>query len=506
MALLLIGFASALPLVALNAPADNAWVNNGSNTALFYYTPFVSGAGLKNATLWHNATGVWQAQATEAVGLSSGEVNVFTQADAIANKSVVWNVLACDEENACAFAPVNRTVNVDQAFPSVFLNAPADGFWSNNASGLVVFYATPSEIVFGELDKLSLYLSDGHAFAFNVSNNSAVLNSSENVLVLSSGIANNSVSWLIEACDAAGNCAASASRVLHADTAFPSVALTAPAEEGFNGNASGDGVVFYFTPSDVVSGKLKNATLFLNSTEGFTANTSNSSPLFNHSSNSINVTSGFGNFQKILWNVLVCDEAGNCDFAGENHSFTKGVSSNSISFPLKTESGLPLGKVTETASLLVTKGASGFSSTLSFALTNTGNSDLANVELVQEMPFLNYLGPSPDDYPFEWNPRPLSIENGSVIAAWLFAKVKPGEVVAAEVTVNKKVDEEEFKQLPIPKVISMEGPGAGVKKAPFQQAKTPEVKEAGIEWPVAIMLAILCLAYLAIKTLPRLRA
>ncbi|MBI5036175.1 hypothetical protein HZC09_02420 [Candidatus Micrarchaeota archaeon] len=103
-----------------------------------------------------------------------------------------------------------------------------------------------------------------------------------------------------------------------------------------------------------------------------------------------------------------------------------------------------------------TEGLSGTpGSVYEMTVKNTGKSELKELKITQRLRFMDYAGPSPDDYPgVVWNPRPILIEEGSAVVTWMFDNVKPGQEVKAEVKVDKKLEQSDIEGMSAPKVIA----------------------------------------------------
>jgi hypothetical protein len=94
------------PTVTLNSPVDN--LQSLNKTIDFNYTTEISGTTLKNATFFHNQTGIWHRNLTANL---SGTLNstIFTQTFIKGN--FLWNVEVCASNDICAFAS-NKTASI----------------------------------------------------------------------------------------------------------------------------------------------------------------------------------------------------------------------------------------------------------------------------------------------------------------------------------------------------------------------------------------------------------
>lgn len=99
------------------------------------------------------------------------------------------------------------------------------------------------------------------------------------------------------------------------DTTNPYVTLTSPADNSKNTTQA---ITFYFVPKDDID--LKNATIYTNFSGTWSQNESNSSAISNNTDESIAVQ--FDDNKTFIWNVRVCDNADNCNFATANFTLT----------------------------------------------------------------------------------------------------------------------------------------------------------------------------------------
>lgn len=118
------------PSVTLVSPSDQSTFGNGT---LMNFTASATNVNitLKNATLFGNFSGVWQANVTNTSVLASGSLYSFFNIPLNATNSYIWNVYVCDSNNNCAFAPGNFTLRV---------SLPSQSVSSTNDIGFVAFF------------------------------------------------------------------------------------------------------------------------------------------------------------------------------------------------------------------------------------------------------------------------------------------------------------------------------------------------------------------------------
>ncbi len=110
-------FASALASalsVSLSSPADASV--SASAVSSFSFSVSGNTSNVSNATLYTNASGVFQASIQNASELSEGANTLSFTVSADGNWS--WNILACEASGACAFAPANFTFTIAAVTPT----------------------------------------------------------------------------------------------------------------------------------------------------------------------------------------------------------------------------------------------------------------------------------------------------------------------------------------------------------------------------------------------------
>ena len=101
------------PSTNLTRPVNNH-INNSQNI-LFEYSAADSIAGIKNTSLFHNASGAWKLNATD----SSSPFNSFLVENFIAQAGIAWNILSCDLNDNCAYNETNMTLTIDRTAPVI---------------------------------------------------------------------------------------------------------------------------------------------------------------------------------------------------------------------------------------------------------------------------------------------------------------------------------------------------------------------------------------------------
>jgi|GEM_PF-3542028 len=319
-------------LTSPNVSAANTANNlNSSSQSVTFNVTVKDNVQLANASVFLNASGVWSRNATNSSlsVVSNNTPILVTVSNLPEGNRTSWLMEACDVAGNCAFYNANRSFIVDLTAPTFAgSGAPADLNVSLGQS-MVFSYVLRDNV---QLANASLYFNASGVWLRNATNSSLVLfnNTAVNFSV-SSLPEGNLTTWAMEACDAAGNCAFSSNHTFVVDLADPSVSLSEPSD---GASVTSGSVVFNFTPSDDVG--FGNATLYSNFSGSWAANNSNSTVVLNASKNGINVSVPAGSF---VWNVRVCDVAGNCSFASSNFTFNKSNPSSSTPTPTPSGSG-----------------------------------------------------------------------------------------------------------------------------------------------------------------------
>lgn len=125
------------PIVVLNAPVDEYNTTNASEVIVFNCTSTaVSGSlDIDNITLYHNASGTFEANQTNSTANQGNSTSTFN-VDFNNYGSFLWNCYSCDSDNACAWADSNRTINLKEVIiNSQTYNATA---WETDQESFIV--------------------------------------------------------------------------------------------------------------------------------------------------------------------------------------------------------------------------------------------------------------------------------------------------------------------------------------------------------------------------------
>ncbi len=123
------------PNITLIAPQNNTVSTTGNITFTSNATENVQ---LLNATLYHNITGIWEANAS--VNLSGILNTTSFTINNIKNTNFKWNVLYCDNSSNCAFAQQNNTLTVNITIPDTTpptSNTPLDATYIINSTATI---------------------------------------------------------------------------------------------------------------------------------------------------------------------------------------------------------------------------------------------------------------------------------------------------------------------------------------------------------------------------------
>jgi len=107
------------PAINLNYPADNQYLNNGTN--VYFNFTSTDTDGLDTCQLWSNFTNTWAINYTWN-SPTSGVMN-FTQVN-LSEESYIWNVWCNDTTNNYGFALNNQTFTIDETYPKLTLSQP----------------------------------------------------------------------------------------------------------------------------------------------------------------------------------------------------------------------------------------------------------------------------------------------------------------------------------------------------------------------------------------------
>jgi hypothetical protein len=125
------------PTVSLNSPDDTS-TESTSNSIDFNFTATQKTVALGTCTLYHNASGTFDANESVA-SVSSGTLTNITIT--ISNNVIAWNVKCGDENGNAAFATSNRTLTIDVATNTApnppILNSPINNTKDSGRSALL---------------------------------------------------------------------------------------------------------------------------------------------------------------------------------------------------------------------------------------------------------------------------------------------------------------------------------------------------------------------------------
>ena len=189
-------------VTTVNSPANNLNVTSQSIT---FNVTVKDNVYLRNASIFHNATGVWHRNATNST-LSNDYNNtpiLVSVSNLPASNTTSWIMEACDSVGRCGFYNANQTLIVDLTAPNVTQRNNANGFSSNG--GTIVFNVTATDNVF--LANASVFFDLGGTWQRQGLNStlSAIYNNSP-IVVSVSNVPNGNYLWNMEVCDAAGFC------------------------------------------------------------------------------------------------------------------------------------------------------------------------------------------------------------------------------------------------------------------------------------------------------------
>lgn len=147
----------------ISPPNGNVFIN--SQTMNFTASAVSAGGTLKNATLYINGTGVFQANQTNTTALANGSTYEIRGVP-INNSLYSWNMFICDSTDTCNFATSNFTFRMTQQGPTVTLSSPFNGSISANNTVFMVGLAT---IINTTIHNASLYFGNATTVTLNYS-------------------------------------------------------------------------------------------------------------------------------------------------------------------------------------------------------------------------------------------------------------------------------------------------------------------------------------------------
>ena len=153
---------TAKPTVILDKPDNNYYNDTYLYANITFNGTAADNIELKNATLYHNASGIWKGNLSSILsGISAG----FKFSLNLTNATFTWNVEACDAAGNCNFSTTNRTI---------ILNFTGIANASNitNATAFSVLNFTPAN------NSLNVSLKQDITATFNQDANDSTLNNS----------------------------------------------------------------------------------------------------------------------------------------------------------------------------------------------------------------------------------------------------------------------------------------------------------------------------------------
>ncbi len=103
--------ADSPPVVALSYPQDGYSNDTSQYVNLALNASATDDRNLANCSLWHNYSGTWQSNQTQAV-TGTANTTSFSLSN-LSNKTFIWNIRCTDNASQSAFASANRTVTLD---------------------------------------------------------------------------------------------------------------------------------------------------------------------------------------------------------------------------------------------------------------------------------------------------------------------------------------------------------------------------------------------------------
>jgi len=184
--------------ITLNWP-DGDYINY--NNITFNYTP-VSTVNLTNCTLYTNRTGSFINESTDS-SPDNNQSNYFNLSFG-SDGNYKWNVLCYDSDNNSVWAPNNYTFTIDTADPTVNLEKPEDGNYTDKS--IVTFYYNVSDT--NNIKNCSLII-DG---AIDQTDTSVTRDTSQN---FAASLDNGEHAWAVWCYDLANNLGKSENRTIN---------------------------------------------------------------------------------------------------------------------------------------------------------------------------------------------------------------------------------------------------------------------------------------------------
>ncbi len=184
------------PNVTLDYPVDNYYDDTNQYVNITFNATVTDDYNLVNCSLWHNYTGTWHLNQTQAVSGTSNTTEFnLTQ---LTNKTFVWNIECYDNASQSAFDSTNRTVILNWTAPpdnapQITLNLPGNNTQFNNTQN-INFNFTATDDQNSSLE-CSIYLDS----VLNQTNSSTQNNTLTNFLI--NGITYGSHNWSVNCSD-----------------------------------------------------------------------------------------------------------------------------------------------------------------------------------------------------------------------------------------------------------------------------------------------------------------
>ena len=211
-------------VTTVNSPSNFV---NASGQSITFNVTGKDNILLANASIYTNATGTWLRNVTNSslTSINNNTPLLATVSNLPANVSFIWNMEVCDVVGNCAQYNANQTAIVDLTAPNVTtVNSPANNL--NSSSQSITFNVTVKDNV--QLANASIFHNATGVWSRNATNSSlsSISNNTPILVTVVSLPEGNRTSWIMEACDVAGNCAQyNANQTLIVDLTVPKVQI-----------------------------------------------------------------------------------------------------------------------------------------------------------------------------------------------------------------------------------------------------------------------------------------
>jgi hypothetical protein len=295
-------YAGGKPSITLDSPSDGATSThrNLQFTPVSYFSQFIS------CRLWTNRTGAWNYTTAPTQYANNSPVN-YTVPDT--DTTIAWSV-QCYElgprfpwvQNSAA----NSTVTIDILSPTVIINSPATGTYSNKKLSTDKYsVAVNATIIETNPDKCELWIASGTSYTVN---RTVTVTNGSNIIYWNA--TDNTYNWSLLCNDSSNHKTSSSNLSITIDTLYPQISSNRTV------SYSGSCDAFYI---EWTFDNVSNYTMGVNSNSGsytaFTGNSSSSSYAKKHNST---VTFNDAYESTYYFNISFCDQAGNC-----NNSFSE---------------------------------------------------------------------------------------------------------------------------------------------------------------------------------------